>query len=385
MKHTAILLSAFCLMILAGCASTTQKLVDNPNLHFADQAFPGFRQVEIESEEEVFALDDYMRDFVDKHTFRIEDPKQRIKKLVAGIFDRSHMNLLYVSDANTSARDTFHNRSANCLSMSIMTYALADYAGMDVSFQDVQVPEFWTRRGGFSLMNGHINLRVMPRNEHNTTYVRKGGMEVDFDPMIFKVRFPSEGISKRRVLAMYYNNKAADFLVRQNYAAAYAYVRSALVAEPNLSEAWVNLGVLYRHNEMLDEAEGVYNLAISINDNRSAQENLAFVYRMTGRDEQAEAIMAYLQTKRTSNPFYHYMLGQEELDQKHYQDAIEHFREAIRLNRNQHEFYYALAKTYYQMGDLVATERYLRLAKRRAIFDQDEDRYQNKINLLTQL
>jgi tetratricopeptide (TPR) repeat protein len=372
-------------LTLLGCATHTQQVEVNPESHFADEAFDGYQQIAIESREEVFGLSREMRSFVDKQILRVDDPKVRIRNLIKGIFDHSHMNLLYDTSANTTASQTFENRIANCLSMSIMTYAMADYAGMDVAFQDVDIPEFWTRDQGYSLLNGHINLKILPRNEHNTTYIRKGGMEVDFDPQGYRVKFPSREIDKQQILAMFYNNKAADYLIDQNYPAAYAYLRASASTAPQLSETWVNLGVLYRLNGQLQRAERAYQQAIALDDNQTAEENLAHLYNLTGRHEMAEAILTRIERRRLANPYYHYLLAEQEFEQDHWRQAIEHYRKALSLDRNKHEFYYGLAKAYYQLGDLSAAERYLRMAKRRSVFDQDEKRYQSKLNLLTRI
>ncbi|WP_180237091.1 tetratricopeptide repeat protein [Lacimicrobium alkaliphilum] len=377
----AVLLS----LILSGCASQTQQVVVNPQTHLADELFDGYQNIEIEPEAEVFGLSLAMRSFVDKQILRIDDPKARIRSLIKGIFDRSHMNLLYDSRANTTAAQTFENGIANCLSMSIMTYAMADYANLDVRFQDVDIPEFWTFAQGYSMLNGHINLKILPRNEHNTTYIRKGGLEVDFDPQGYRVKFPTEEIDKQLILAMFYNNKAADYLVDEDYPAAYAYLRAAAVTAPELSEIWVNMGVLYRLNGELQRAEQAYQQAITLNASQTAQENLAHLYNLTGRHQMAEEILARIERRRLSNPFYHYLLAEQAFEQAHWRQAIDSYRRALALDKSKHEFYYGLAKTYYQMGDLSATERYLKMAKRRSLFHQDEQRYQSKLNLLTRI
>ena len=70
-----------------------------------------------------------------------------MEALIYGVFDRSKMNLLYRGDANTLASETFNNRAANCLSLSIMMYALATEAGFDVKFQEIMVPDIGGAEG----------------------------------------------------------------------------------------------------------------------------------------------------------------------------------------------------------------------------------------------
>jgi len=54
------------------------------------------------------------------------------------------------------------------------------------------------------------------------------------------------------------------------------------------------------------------------------------------------------------------MLGEIEYEKKAWQQAINHFRAAIVLDANQHEFYFALAKSYYQSGEIQRSQHFLK-------------------------
>ncbi len=59
-----------------------------------------------------------------------------------------------------TAAQAYHSKSANCMSLTIMAYAMATHAGMNVAFQEVDIPEYWVRNGKYSLLTGHVNLLV---------------------------------------------------------------------------------------------------------------------------------------------------------------------------------------------------------------------------------
>jgi hypothetical protein len=170
------------LSIIAGCTSNAPiQRVETASL-LNDNAFADYTNYHIETEEEVFFLDKEAINFVRKTVNPIDDPIDRMESLVRSIFDRSKFNLLYMGSANTTAMETFKNRAANCLSMSIMTYSLAKHAGFSVRFQDIQIPEYWTRREGYSLLNGHVNLQLVPRSSSSVIHLLTNGYEVDFEP-----------------------------------------------------------------------------------------------------------------------------------------------------------------------------------------------------------
>lgn len=383
MKHLSIVLFTFIQLCVMGCASTPQ-VSTHSDLLFNDSAFSGFENVKIETEEEIFALDKPAIEFVRKVLNAADDPVDQMESLVRNIFDRSEFNLLYMGNANTTAMQTFNNRAANCLSMSIMTYALAREAGFLVRFQDIKIPEYWTRRDGYSLLNGHINLRILPRDRGNVVQLLAKGYEVDFDPQSERAHFEREFVDKATVVAMFYNNKGADALVSEDYTRAYAYFKRAIELAPQFDSALVNMGILYRIGEQYDYAKAVYNQALSLNsENLTAWENLAYLYEATGEQAQAQAIRERVERRREDNPFYHFILGEQELEEGNLELALKHYRDALKLDKSKHEIYFGLAKTYYQMGDINRSQMYFKRAMSRSRNGQDQERYQGKLDLLT--
>ncbi|MCC2616385.1 tetratricopeptide repeat protein [Aestuariibacter halophilus] len=373
------------LVWLAGCASTRQEFTVSPSTLLNDAAFSGYERVNIESEADVFGLDAEAKAFVAKAINPMHDPTEQMEDLVEAIFDRADLNLLYMGAANTTATQTFHNQAANCLSLSIMTYALAKEAGFAVKFQDIEIPEYWTRRDGFSLLNGHINLRLMPQHIGNVINLLETGYEVDFDPQAPRQHFPKRLVGRDTVLAMFYNNKGADALVNEDYKRAYAYFRAAALTKPTFDSVWVNLAILYRMTEHYGLSEKAYEVALKLDpENLTAMENLAFLYANTGRQQQAEELEAVVERRRVNNPFYHFILGEQAFDEGQLDEALSHYRDALRLDKSRHEIYFGLAKTYFQMGDISRSARYFKQASMKAFTAEDRHRYNGKLDLLTQ-
>ncbi|WJG08814.1 tetratricopeptide repeat protein [Aliiglaciecola sp. LCG003] len=372
------------LSALLGCQTASNPITQQSDSLLNDQAYPQYKEINIETEQQIFGLDQEAIDFVRHSVGKIQDPVDRMETLISKIFDRSEFNLLYMGSANTTATQTFKNRAANCLSMSIMTYALAKEAGFSVRFQDIQIPEYWTRREGYSLLNGHINLQISPRDRNGIIHLLADGYEVDFDPQSNRKKFPKQFVGKEMVIAMFYNNKGADALLSGNHTKAYAYFKHAAEIAPKFESTWVNLGILYRLSGYYDDAQNSYNHAIELQPgNLTAWENLAFLYDYTGRTQEAQAINARLERLRGANPFYHYILGEQELDNGNLDLALKHYRDALRLDKSKHEIYFGLAKTYYQLGDINRSQMYFKRARDRSRNDQDQMRYQGKLDLLS--
>ncbi|QJR81563.1 tetratricopeptide repeat protein [Alteromonas pelagimontana] len=370
------------LLQLAACASSQQPaVVAHPVLQ--DSLFPSYTIFAVESEADIFYLDENAQQFVNSVIKPKDGDRENMRTLVKQIFDHSEKGLLYRGNANSVAWKTFEEQAANCLSLSIMTYAMAEYAGLDAQFYQVEIPEYWTRREGYNLLNGHINMRISANDPAVNIISADNYVDVDFDPQALRSHFPRQAISKREVVAMFYNNKGADALLDHSYTKAYAYFRQAALLQPDFGQVWVNLGVLYRMNDAPDAAEKSYRQALALEaDNLTAWENLAILYRHTGQIDEAEAITASVEKKRESNPFYHYILGEQALEEEKYEQALTHYRRAMQLNRSQHEVLFGLGKTYYELGDVTLAKKYLELAARYAPNLQDENRYRGKLSAL---
>jgi tetratricopeptide (TPR) repeat protein len=348
-----------------------------------DSLFPSYGLFPVETPEEIFYLDEEAQQFAERAVYESSASEKNVKRLVKSIFGRSEHGVLYRNSANTTANTTFSNRAANCLSLSIMAYALAEHAGLKATFYEVDIPEYWTRRDGFSLLNGHINLRVSVPNEPLLVSIGSSYADIDFDPQMIQSDFPRNAVPKERVLSMFYNNKGADALVANSYSRAYSYFRAAAILSPSLQQSWVNLGVLYRMVGAYEQAELAYKHALTINDSHlTAWENLAILYIHQERDEEAKAITEMVEARRRSNPYYHFILGEQDYDEGKYARAIEHYQRALRIDDSRHEILFSLARTYHQLGDINNAQRYLEKAVRHSPNEQERSRYMSKIAAL---
>jgi tetratricopeptide (TPR) repeat protein len=379
MKNLSIFLVA---IIFVGCQSVSEVQVSHQELLY-DQGFDGFKNVYVESESEIFELDDEAKTFAKSAIKGKFKPKEQIYALVQHIFSRSDLNLLYRAEANTVANQTFQSRAANCLSMSIMTYALAKELGFGVRFQDIEIPEYWTIREGQSLLNRHINLQILPRpSRENIQFINKG-FEVDFDAQATRQHFPKTLLKLNQVVAMFHNNNGADALVKKDYVKAYAYFSAALSHSPNLSSVWANLGYLYRLSGHYDLAERTYLVAIEKDKtNLTAWRNLSSLYGYMGQDEKAKDIVDRVVRKRSDNPFFHVNKGDKAFEKQQWKVALEHYQRALRLNKSYHEVFFGLGKTYYELGNIQRSHYYLKLARKKSRTEEEHAIYQGKINML---
>jgi tetratricopeptide (TPR) repeat protein len=289
-SHFYVLLLCFPLII--ACQSNpnykASQILPRQNLYL-DNEFSSKTFLRIETEQEIFALDDEMRVMVQEKLTHNFTAYQKAKILLKHLFNDENIALSYQGNANVTARQAYHNKVANCISLTIMAYALAKEAGMNVSFRDVEIPEYWVRNGQYNLLTGHVNLLVKENTEVRRRLVwGEKEMRIDFDPFVAKKTFPSRNITKQTLLAMFYNNKGAEEMVNDNYPLAYRYLKKATQTDNQFTSAWGNLGILYKLNDHNEMAEHTYRHAIRLKSNNlTSLGNLALLLNKQGRINEA--------------------------------------------------------------------------------------------------
>jgi len=119
-----------------------------------------------------------------------------------------------------TAEKTLANYEGNCLSLAILTTALAKTVSVKTGYQIVDSVPVYQEEGGIILASEHIQSLLYDTNLNNTNNKQiEKGIVVDY--------FPTRGtrvrkqVSENEFSALYYRNLAADAIVNRNYNAAY--------------------------------------------------------------------------------------------------------------------------------------------------------------------
>jgi len=384
MKH---IVQIFLLLLLSACQNTSMTRDSSVEVNhslYLDNKFPNFQEVNIESSQDIFAIDDEMKLMVETKLTPERDTRKRASKLLKHIFAKDNIDLSYRSSANITAIEAYHTQQANCMSLTIMAYVLAKEAGLDIEFQEVKVPEYWVRNGKYNLLTGHVNL-VIPKPKTVGRWVIWGKdlLQIDFDPFVIRKSFARKIISKDTVLAMFYNNKGAQALIDLNYTQAYAYFKAATTIAPDFDVSWGNLGILYRLTGHTDLSIKTYQYAITLDDkNLTAMTNLAIALNLQGKTDAVIKIQERLHKQRIKNPYYHALLADEAFYNGNNDLAIKHYKRAIKLDKTVHEFHFGIAKVYYKANHLKRAKKAMTRAINLNEGRHQEELYIAKLNFL---
>ncbi len=374
------ILVAFLLTLLLASCGTSRVNVRPANV-FNDQLFAA--PSERIDAADVFALSDEMKHYVHTGIGDQLRAKGRQQGLIDALYNKNQLRVEYDSARTRNAAQTFKERTGNCLSLVIMTAALARELDMQVGFQRVLTDDIWERSGGLYFSIGHVNLTVGKpllslRNKFDDAQIT-----VDFLPAGETRGQRTLPLATETVIAMFMNNRAAEALARGNVSDAYWWAREAIVQDPGFLSAYNTLGVLYRRRGGLAEAERVLSHALQGEpDNIQVMSNLALVLGDQGRASEAARLNAKIAALEPHPPFHFFNLGRAAMKERNFKVAREHFSKELSRDAYNHEIHFWLAAAYSGLGQMTQSRKHLASALEYSTSRKSGELYSAKLDRL---
>lgn len=330
------------------------------------------------SSEALFELSPPMRQFIAERLrgpMRLHGPQLGLYRALA---EGGHLRIDYDASRTRTAAETFEARAGNCMSLVLMTAALARELGLTVNFQLVEVPEIWTLSERFVMLNGHVNLSLgaLPRGLSSR---EMGQYTIDFqpvdDPRLSRVR----PLAESTLVAMFFNNRAVELMEQGQLDEAFAHVRAALRSDPQHLNSLNTLGVLYRRAGDTQRAEQALRLLLQHEPgNHHAGANLAGLLHELGRVEEARA----LERSLPPPPFADFSLGLKLAATGDWPAALQAFERQLRRSPDFHGLHFQLARAHLQLGQLRQARHHLEQAEEQAPTTALRSRYHAKVQAL---
>ncbi len=368
--------SALLPTLLAACASA--PVAQYPSHLFDDKLFsPSTERI---NADDVFAVSDAMRRYLKTEIASQLQVKGTQQGLIDALNSKNQLKIEYDSATTRNAAQAFDARAGNCLSLVIMTAALARELGMSVHFQSVFVDETWSRGGGLHFNIGHVNLTVGKRTHDIKSRIDDNVMTtIDFNPPLENKSYHTWAISEKTVLAMFMNNRSAEALARGQISDAYWWVREAIRQDPNFLSAYNTLGVVYRRSSNPVAAEQVFNYALLRDPvNTQIMSNLAMVLKDAGRVAESKMLTDKVERKQPYAPFHFFSLGTEAMQVGDFRTARDMFMREIARDPYNHEFHFWVAVALARLGDMAQSKQHLTTAMNFSTTRREHDLYAAK-------
>ena len=377
-----IALATLLLLLTAGCASVPQATAPVDSSLFRDARFaaPG----EGIDAADVFAITPEMRRYLRREIGRQLEDKGWHRGLVDALYRDGQLKLQYDAEVTRNAAQAFEARSGNCLSLVIMTAALARELGMQVHFKRVFSGDTWSRVGDLQVASTHVNVTLVARKHDVRVIARERDWDqltIDFMPLARGRAYRGYAISEATVVAMFMNNRAAEALAQGRVDDAYWWARAAIGQEAGFLAAYNTLAVVYHRRGMLAEAERVLAHVLEREaDNTFALSNQVLVLQGLGRKAEAAALAERLARIEPQPPFHFFDRGREAMKAGDYAAAREFFTREVQRDAEYHEFHFWLAAAHLALGEAGAARKHLEVALRNSTTRGDRELYAAKLD-----
>ena len=363
--------------LLSACATPpAQKL---SHLQFHDQGFQA-SPTPIDARE-VLAVSKEMKTYLQQVIMPEIQRKSPQRALFNALANKSQIRLEYDAEMTRNAAQAFQVRSGNCLSLVLMTAALAKEMGLDVQYQNVLLNESWSRANDLYFAAGHVNIILGKRSGflRNTDEYNQS-MIIDFLPPSEVRGHKSVVIGENTVLAMYMNNRAAELLAQHKVNDAYWFAREALQIDPDFLIAYNTLGVVYRQHGDMQLAESVFKqILASEPQNTMALSNLVELLRKTEKTQEAQIYATRLEQLQPYPPFHFFNRGVTAMEHGDYKEAKAMFKREIQRDPDYDEFHLWLALAHLKLGEISDATEELLSAKANSTTRKAHDLYVSKL------
>ena len=343
-------LLAALVLVLVGCAARPPA-PPAPAAFWLDKEFEYRAGLVTVSQQDLFALDPSLVAELGSSKLQRASVEDRIRYLVDTLASTKERPFFYSAGQSTVAAETWRNRSGDCLSLTVLAFAMAQELRLPVTMQELLSTVVFDRRANVDYRVGHVNLyidRTITDNGSLSTTGRRGVI-IDFEPSYGTSR-QGQALSAQGILARYYNNVGAAYLAASDWPQAYAHFKAAMLSDPDFSAAAANLALLYWRQGFAVAAERVLTQTATTSTQPEASiRTLHRLLLVQGRNDEAARYQALLETRQKQEPYYWIDRGVAQLKERDFRGAIRSLEFAQTLATGFSELHQYLAIAYLQV------------------------------------
>ncbi len=320
-----------------------------------DQLFAYSPELITVRKEDLFRLDPELAERLADPAIQRLSNASRLERLIAMLYGQEVRRFNYAAGHTTVASETWRLRRGDCLSLTVLAYAMGRALKLRVDMQEVPIAALYERRDQYDFLSQHVNVRFHNTSPvelpHGTSTMPSRDMILDFEPGLGG-RHVGEVLSDESILARYYNNIAAEHLAKGRQGLAYAHFKAAILTDPAYAASYGNLAVLYRAKGLQSAAEQLLRHAVALSG-QSYVPLYALHQLLTeqGRGAEASDIERQLAAKREVDPYHWIGLGLRHFETGDFRAAIRALKRAQELTTGYEEVHRLLALAYWRAGE----------------------------------
>ncbi|MCL2914013.1 hypothetical protein L2725_09455 [Shewanella corallii] len=298
-----------------------------------------------------------------------------------------HVDGFGYKGVNLPATEALAQRQGNCMTLALMTYAVAQELDVHSRFQMVYTePVLTDVRNGLAFISDHVRVFLYDAPV-GTEGV--GGFMTAYDRVAvdyFPDPFNRNGglIDNQEFLAKFYRNLAADALALDEYNKAFYLVQEGFSLDAD-SDSLINLmAVLHRRVNEPELATQWYDYGIELG---KADLTLLANYQLLASNLQdrskADKLADMIASLPDKEPYDLYLMGRDALRKQEYHQALDYLTRFLNTSAYYYPAWAELAQAQHAVGQTAQAKRSMAEAIHRAS-NKEQGSYQAKLLWLKQ-
>ncbi len=316
--------------------------------------------------------------FARRHTMAQRGVTAKVGALMKAFFappEEGGLGITYDNAYTRTLVEAWRDRKANCLTLTALCVVACRSIDLNARYGESLRVNRWRRVGSIIHYERHV-VAMVPTGLIGNEII------ADFLP---EIRLGSQLIAPlepKRVLALFFSNRAVEMLAEARADDALAFARQCVEIDPGLGVGWNILGVVQRSQGLDAEAEKSFLKALQADPRDGAPcGNLEILLKAQGRQAEAQVYRERGLEIRKKDPFFNAFLAEEAFQGCNWEEAEKRIRQAIRLLPMESDFYLIQARICLARGQQKEAIKALEKARKWALPEM-RARYDAKLALL---
>ncbi|MCJ8302834.1 hypothetical protein [Shewanella sp.] len=383
------ILPALALLLTSACSSSSDhKRPVKPDFPQTNQQLFSAKIAQVPSIESLISLTQVQIQDIQRFVGREEIAELPKNKQVYEYLSKNLVNFNYEGE-NYSASLAMDKQGGNCMSLALLTYAVAKQLGVKAVFQVMHTePMLLEVTANLAVTSDHVRTFLYEEDtgQQSKSFLFSGRSYLVLDYFPGRYDRPGKIIDENQFVAMLYRNLAADALLNDDLDYAYSLLTSGIRYDEEYAPLISMMAIIHRRKGDVATADKLYRYGLEVADSKiSLLSNYHYLLSKQGNTLQAAGIKQQLLALEDTSPYDWYLIGQDAILDGDFNSAEIYLRKFLKNTPYYHQAYFDLARAQYALGRHNSARNSIKLALEYAEMPKSQRLYRAKLSWLNQM
>lgn len=380
------IIALLCIIALSGCATKDVEPQIPKLIAVPVTSVSMFQQpAQLPELEDFFYLDEQQeKDFLT----HFNSPAQATYTAEHRLYNYLQNKLVYFTyeGANNTAQVALQQLSGNCMTLALLTSALAKLVNIEVGYKVIYQEPMIDYQDNIFISSNHIRTYLYKNHDaskQGELVLLRAALVIDYFPDSGDVA--GENISPSRFYAMLYNNLAADALLQGDHDKAFFLSQKALQKDASYTPSVNMIALMYYRKKAFTEASQWFDYGMKQEDNQvTLLTNYRDIARKTNNQPLLERINQRLLDYNDDNPYAWLALAIDAERNQQFNDAAGYYKKLLEKAPYLHNANLALLRLYLKQQNYSSAQKIVEQAMQYAYEPARLEFYHMKLAALKQ-